>query len=153
MATLLEFRRELFLSISFFQLPHDYAKGISYNDQTSDQLLTYIYEILKERDLEEEKEKKVFAPHFIFIITNRQLISEHAILEYLEGEHEDIGFSTIFAADTKESLSENIHTLVRYINDGQGDIRSEEHTSELQSRGHLVCRLLLEKKKEIKQYT
>src|SRR5690625_5905030 len=29
--------------------------------------------------------------------------------------------------------------------------RSEEHTSELQSRGHLVCRLLLEKKKE--QYT
>src|SRR5690625_5769232 len=26
--------------------------------------------------------------------------------------------------------------------------RSEEHTSELQSRGHLVCRLLLEKKKD-----
>src|SRR3712207_8295061 len=28
--------------------------------------------------------------------------------------------------------------------------RSEEHTSELQSRQYLVCRLLLEKKKEIK---
>src|SRR5690554_7548112 len=28
-------------------------------------------------------------------------------------------------------------------------IRSEEHTSELQSRPHLVCRLLLEKKKKI----
>src|SRR5687768_17879080 len=28
--------------------------------------------------------------------------------------------------------------------------RSEEHTSELQSRLHLVCRLLLEKKKKIK---
>src|SRR5690625_5894004 len=27
--------------------------------------------------------------------------------------------------------------------------RSEEHTSELQSRGHLVCRLLLEKKKRV----
>src|SRR2546422_6417216 len=27
-----------------------------------------------------------------------------------------------------------------------GDLRSEEHTSELQSRLHLVCRLLLEKK-------
>ena len=27
--------------------------------------------------------------------------------------------------------------------------RSEEHTSELQSRLHLVCRLLLEKKKHI----
>src|SRR2546422_5237456 len=30
-------------------------------------------------------------------------------------------------------------------------IRSEEHTSELQSRLHLVCRLLLEKKKNNKQ--
>src|SRR2546422_2967911 len=30
-----------------------------------------------------------------------------------------------------------------------GQIRSEEHTSELQSRLHLVCRLLLEKKKKI----
>src|SRR5690554_7599564 len=29
--------------------------------------------------------------------------------------------------------------------------RSEEHTSELQSRPHLVCRLLLEKKKHIKE--
>src|SRR5215813_1124578 len=28
-------------------------------------------------------------------------------------------------------------------------IRSEEHTSELQSRPHLVCRLLLEKKKQV----
>src|SRR3989449_2429623 len=30
---------------------------------------------------------------------------------------------------------------------GRGESRSEEHTSELQSRLHLVCRLLLEKKK------
>src|SRR5436305_7033162 len=30
-----------------------------------------------------------------------------------------------------------------------GSVRSEEHTSELQSRPHLVCRLLLEKKKQI----
>src|SRR5690625_2454288 len=31
-------------------------------------------------------------------------------------------------------------------------IRSEEHTSELQSRGHLVCRLLLEKQSQKKEY-
>src|SRR5690625_5796248 len=30
----------------------------------------------------------------------------------------------------------------------EDNLRSEEHTSELQSRGHLVCRLLLEKKKK-----
>src|SRR3989442_8569459 len=33
-----------------------------------------------------------------------------------------------------------------------GDLRSEEHTSELQSRPHLVCRLLLEKKNIIRDY-
>src|SRR2546422_1307865 len=32
---------------------------------------------------------------------------------------------------------------------GKDVVRSEEHTSELQSRLHLVCRLLLEKKKNI----
>src|SRR5690625_5823698 len=36
--------------------------------------------------------------------------------------------------------------------DGHETTRSEEHTSELQSRGHLVCRLLLEKKKNTNQY-
>src|SRR5215813_14354001 len=36
---------------------------------------------------------------------------------------------------------------VRVFNASLADHRSEEHTSELQSRPHLVCRLLLEKKK------
>src|SRR2546430_7896375 len=31
-------------------------------------------------------------------------------------------------------------------------VRSEEHTSELQSQSNLVCRLLLEKKKNVKSY-
>src|SRR2546429_1747868 len=37
-----------------------------------------------------------------------------------------------------------------FASDGHGGVycRSEEHTSELQSRLHLVCRLLLEKKKK-----
>src|SRR5690625_6271804 len=39
------------------------------------------------------------------------------------------------------------HTTVGRIVRRVGE-RSEEHTSELQSRGHLVCRLLLEKKKK-----
>src|SRR3984893_18896928 len=33
------------------------------------------------------------------------------------------------------------------------DRRSEEHTSELQSRGHLVCRLLLEKKTKCNKHS
>src|SRR5690625_6439303 len=37
--------------------------------------------------------------------------------------------------------------VVQAAKDTLDSRRSEEHTSELQSRGHLVCRLLLEKKK------
>src|SRR3712207_8048777 len=36
--------------------------------------------------------------------------------------------------------------------DGGVEPRSEEHTSELQSRQYLVCRLLLEKKKQVNLY-
>src|SRR5690625_5523474 len=48
-------------------------------------------------------------------------------------------------------IAHNVQSQVKYnLNKSLGlDIdRSEEHTSELQSRGHLVCRLLLEKKKK-----
>src|SRR5438045_5915121 len=43
--------------------------------------------------------------------------------------------------------NEELGQVVRYVRAG-GAVRSEEHTSELQSLRHLVCRLLLEKKKE-----
>src|SRR5690625_6112299 len=41
----------------------------------------------------------------------------------------------------------SIYTLARHVTRLDA-LRSEEHTSELQSRGHLVCRLLLENKNE-----
>src|SRR2546429_4623899 len=51
------------------------------------------------------------------------------------------------------SLTRSTHHCTRGVQRPTGTItlcrRSEEHTSELQSRLHLVCRLLLEKKKKI----
>src|SRR5439155_704986 len=46
------------------------------------------------------------------------------------------------------SDAEKIFFLFRLLERSCQAERSEEHTSELQSRGHLVCRLLLEKKKK-----
>src|SRR5687768_17988543 len=45
-------------------------------------------------------------------------------------------------ADNRGDVSESLGNI--------REVRSEEHTSELQSRLHLVCRLLLEKKKKNK---
>lgn len=109
-----------------FQLPGSYARGLIYNEKTRDQLLSSLYEMLRERELDQEKDKKRFIPHFIFIVTNRHLISDHVILEFLEGNQENMGFSTIFAADRKENLFENIHTLVQYVNEREGEIVIEQ---------------------------
>src|SRR5690625_624328 len=49
------------------------------------------------------------------------------------------------AAAGSENGSDLLTTLNDEIIPALEGIRSEEHTSELQSRGHLVCRLLLEK--------
>src|SRR3989442_11663346 len=49
-------------------------------------------------------------------------------------------YDEIYAASEIETLTTRIRV-----------VRSEEHTSELQSRPHLVCRLLLEKKKKKKK--
>src|SRR5437870_5988535 len=48
------------------------------------------------------------------------------------------------AARTFEGVEKQRTVLIEF----DSVARSEEHTSELQSRGHLVCRLLLEKKKK-----
>src|SRR2546422_8553420 len=67
--------------------------------------------------------------------------------------------STLFPTRRSSDLSPRVEMndgdlsrrAARYVRDRavrtHKDLRSEEHTSELQSRLHLVCRLLLEKKK------
>src|SRR5947199_570637 len=60
------------------------------------------------------------------------------------GEHDHVVLRT---AERLAALSLRSRRLVYVLRDRDGDCRSEEHTSELQSLRHLVCRLLLEKKK------
>src|SRR2546430_13464852 len=45
------------------------------------------------------------------------------------------------------NIEHDIHLVYKILNGERPKIRSEEHTSELQSQSNLVCRLLLEKKK------
>src|SRR5207253_8570943 len=57
-------------------------------------------------------------------------------------------FRSAFATHEGSCASKRSRTAPRSSSffGGMTSSRSEEHTSELQSRGHLVCRLLLEKK-------
>src|SRR5438445_8067482 len=59
-----------------------------------------------------------------------------------------------FAVDLDAGLLEAVHQAAApAILQPPDERRSEEHTSELQSRQYLVCRLLLEKKKKKKKKT
>src|SRR5204862_2619738 len=59
-------------------------------------------------------------------------------------------YTTLFRSGLLFSFKSDVHEFER---DEDGDPRSEEHTSELQSRRDLVCRLLLEKKKKKLRFT
>src|SRR5690625_6182056 len=75
----------------------------------------------------------------------------HPLFDYLTAEQNpdftgDIGWNfEKFLVDREGNLTRRFRSKV--TPDSNELVRSEEHTSELQSRGHLVCRLLLEKKK------
>src|SRR5690348_17379399 len=61
-------------------------------------------------------------------------------------------YTTLFRSNRHRHVFAQAHGFGTARPTGQGaDRRSEEHTSELQSPVHLVCRLLLEKKKKIGQ--
>src|SRR5690625_6343580 len=63
-------------------------------------------------------------------------------------------YTTLFrsAAHRRRGPPRRLGVRTQHVDDAPRPAhrRSEEHTSELQSRGHLVCRLLLEKKKRKK---
>src|SRR5690625_1285107 len=63
-----------------------------------------------------------------------------------------------YGPDERESIKQEVVQLKSHLieianTNVNNKYRSEEHTSELQSRGHLVCRLLLEKKKKKRKLT
>src|SRR5690625_5676749 len=100
-------------------------------------------------------ELEALKPDDISIVVKRALTDES------EGYgHENINLSDDALRHFSESANGDLRAALNGLelavsstppneNNEKNITRSEEHTSELQSRGHLVCRLLLEKKKKI----
>src|SRR3712207_8307443 len=67
-------------------------------------------------------------------------------LNLLVCAHGDIILLEFFAGSNHKNVLVWFHNNSSFLTTNYGKKRSEEHTSELQSRQYLVCRLLLEKK-------
>src|SRR5690625_4594236 len=76
------------------------------------------------------------AEEMIFITSH----TKNSIMDHFDRDYE---LESLLEAKGKNELLKAVRDVLP-----PGISRSEEHTSELQSRGHLVCRLLLEKKKK-----
>src|SRR5258708_25844863 len=61
-------------------------------------------------------------------------------------------YTTLFRSPRCSLLRSTMRPMLSWIARSRRAWRSEEHTSELQSPDHLVCRLLLEKKKKKTNY-
>src|SRR3712207_8629428 len=82
-------------------------------------------------------------------------LSLHDALPISQSQSEDSvtigGYTPIEKVYGYEPIPKELNAeQAKYILGAQANVRSEEHTSELQSRQYLVCRLLLEKKKKQK---
>lgn len=90
--------------------------------------LSSLQQILKDRKqrLEEKKQEQIFKPHFLFIIDEPKMILNHPVMEYLQSQELNLGFSMIYTTDNEANLPENIKTVCLIENSGDGRLLLNE---------------------------
>lgn len=101
--------------------------GLISTERMRDQVLGSLHQIIKERKqrVEESKKEARFLPHFLFIIDEPKLIMDHSIMEYLNKEGDQLGFSVIYTTHMRANLPENIGTVVMLENSKEGTLLLE----------------------------
>ena len=99
-------------------LPHCKIKSINIQGLISaenhrDLVLGNLAQVLKTRLAQKQEEKKdsAFLPHYIFVVDNPKLLTNHSIMEYLQNKNSDLGFSIIYTTHLKTNVPENIETI------------------------------------------
>lgn len=108
-------------------LPHSRIQSLNVygnidSERMRDQVLGSIHQIIKERKqrVEESRKETRFLPHFLFIIDEPKLIMDHSIMEYLNKDGENLGFSIIYTSHMRANLPENIGTVILLENSTEG---------------------------------
>ena len=91
------------------------ALGMIHSERTRDMILGSMNQILKERRsrLEEGKKEARFMPHYLFLIDEPSLVMDHAIMEYLSMDGNDLGFSIIYTSYLQANLPEVLYKVAR----------------------------------------
>ncbi|AXQ79543.1 type VII secretion protein EssC [Streptococcus chenjunshii] len=105
------------------------VRGLVYNQRTRDQVLTSLNQTLKVRQgqrQEGQKERTVFSPHYVVLVTDRSLMMDHVIMEFFTEDPTALGCSLVFVEDVLSSLSENVQTIVTIKDRNSGELVLEE---------------------------
>ena len=91
------------------------VKSLVYMENHNEQILASLTQILKGRKqmLTEGKKDTIFMPHYIIIIDNPKLVINNSIMEYLQSNELNLGFSIIYSTNQQSNLPENIKTIVQ----------------------------------------
>src|SRR3989449_5497977 len=89
-------------------------------------------------------------PEEVKLVAVSKTVPPELIRRAFEAGLHDFGENRVQEANAKRPALSDLTVTWHMVGHLQSNKRSEEHTSELQSRLHLVCRLLLEKKKKNK---
>lgn len=104
------------------------AIGTINSERKRDQILGSLHQMLKDRKMkvEESKKESMFLPWLLFIIDEPKLIMDHSIMEYLDQEGSQLGFSIIYTTNIRANLPENIGTVILLENSRQAKLQLEE---------------------------
>lgn len=121
--------------------PHFKIKAVNVKSLVSmenhnEQILASLTQILKNRKQTQTEGKKdtFFLPHYIFVIDHPKLVINNSIMEYLQSNQLDLGFSIIYSTNQQANLPENIKTIVR--------IDGAEYATLVMNEGHLDNRVI-----------
>lgn len=97
-----------------FKIQANNLTGNIYTERVRDQVLGSLNQILKDRKnkCDENKKDMAFFPHFVIIVDDYHMIMNHSIMEYLQKDTTELGFSLIYTAQKRANLPENIKTVL-----------------------------------------
>lgn len=89
-----------------------------------DQILGFLYGVLRERSQKVEKKGQCYLPHYVFLIDEPAWITDHPIMEYLGQAENLLGVTVVYAASVYSELPEYIGTIAQMTDCCQGTLLS-----------------------------
>lgn len=127
------------------------VRGFVHDQRSRDLVLNNLYQVLFARKLEIDSSrganKPVFLPHYVVIVSNRKLIMDHKIMEFLTEDSTIYGCSVLFVDDFVSALPENVKTIVNFKDGRSGEILLER--GELKRKKFKLDRLPVNFDKEL----